>query len=257
MHSSESNNKIVIVSLLYALGLWLVLPTGVEAQPVPESIAKQLKPVKLLDSQSCTTSVPDNFALMEHTVTSQPPLADRQIKRLSAEDVLSENELLEYLANRASAPTKDAQLHGMVTIGNRVSGSSGIPFSINGAVSLRKGYIDLKVAMVDTDKITRESETGNYVVTLHDVEGLVIDQFNFSLSQVVYLLGYEDIQERVVNVELIKCESLVSWGFKVAQRTFVLESEKIYFDWMLIADVATNKMEISDGAQNTQQVVLK
>jgi len=257
MRIGGSNRTFVIVSLLCALGFWPALPSGVQAQSIPESLANQLKPIKLLDTESCSMSVPDDFALMENPVNTQPPLAMQQFKRLSAEDVLSEDELLEYLASRASAPVKDAQMLGLVTISDQDSGAQGKVFTINGLVSVQGEYVDIKVVLVDADKITRETETGNYVVTVHDENGLAIDRFNYTLPQIVYLLGSEDIQKRIVDVELIECQSVVSWGFKVAKRTYLLTSKNMPFHWTLVTDVAASRMQINDGAQSAQLVELK
>jgi len=251
----EGLNRVVgVVSLLSVLGLFSAYSASVEAQSSADSLLNRLRPIKALDADTCSLSVPDNFALMETSDRTMAAPTDRQVARLSAKDVLTDSELLDYLASRAAAPAQDAQMHGMVSIEQQDSGAT---FSINGAVSINSGYVGLKVSPVSANKVTQESERGGFVVAVHDKDGLAIDRRNYSLPQIVYVLEKDEIQERIVDVELIECESLVNWGFTVSEKTFVLSPAEMPFNWLLRTDIDADNLEISDGEGNTQKVGLK
>jgi len=243
----EGLNRVVgVVSLLSVLGLFSAYSASVEAQSSADSLLNRLRPIKALDADTCSLSVPDNFALMETSDRTMAAPTDRQVARLSAKDVLTDSELLDYLASRAAAPAQDAQMHGMVSIEQQDSGAT---FSI--------GYVGLKVSPVSANKVTQESERGGFVVAVHDKDGLAIDRRNYSLPQIVYVLEKDEIQERIVDVELIECESLVNWGFTVSEKTFVLSPAEMPFNWLLRTDIDADNLEISDGEGNAQKVGLK
>jgi len=241
----ERNSTVGKLIYALAIGVFCTIPTQVWSQAITESLIKQLKPIKILDNSSCKVRVPDQFSLMQRSGKALLPPTGRKITRLTARDVLSEDEYQDYLAPRAMSPATDEELIGMVSFVESQTHHTGITYSINGELSVKPENSEFNIDPVQAKKLTKPSGKGNVRVVIYDAEGLAIDQKSFSLLQLVYLLRDKGVEERVVNVKLIYCASNVSWGFTVANRTFLISSTVVPFNWTVLIDKSASSIKIS------------